>query len=79
MSNPTQNELMLFCPATGKKRPYPSHASQWRDFHGDTAWLFNPWTGQGRRAEDVGSDIFGFLIQPVDIYKLKAAVEGDSA
>ena len=27
-----QNILMKFDPATGKERPYPSHAAQWRNW-----------------------------------------------
>ena len=29
-----QNTLMKFDPATGEERPYPSHAAQWRSWHG---------------------------------------------
>ena len=57
-----QQSLMKFDPATGEENPYPSHAEQWRDYHGKAAWLFNPWTGQRRSALDVGSDAFGVLI-----------------
>lgn len=54
---------MEFCPETGiLKQVYPSHAAQWRKYHGGMAWLFNPWTGQRRNALDVGSDPFGLLI-----------------
>ncbi len=60
-----QNALMKFDPATGEQRPYPSHAAQWRKWHGvGTAWLFDPWTGRRRDARDVGSDIQGLLIVP---------------
>ena len=60
-----QDKLMEFDPATGDRRPYPSHAEQWRLYHGQsTAWLFNPWTGQRRDARDVGSDVHGLLICP---------------
>ena len=59
-----QDTLMEFDPATGERRPYPSHAEQWRLYHGQsTAWLFNPWTGQRRDARDVGSDVQGLLIR----------------
>lgn len=58
----TQDSLMTNCPATGSVNPYPSHAGQWRKFHGATAWLFNPWTGRRRNASDVGSDPFGMAI-----------------
>lgn len=63
--NRDQEALMHFDPATGVKKPYPSHAAQWRNYHGHkTAWLYNPWTGGVRRAEDVGSDVTGLLILP---------------
>ncbi len=55
---------MIRDPAIGEPRPYPSHAAQWRAWNGDTAFLFNPWTGQRRDAKDVGSDPFGLLIVP---------------
>jgi hypothetical protein len=60
-----QYTLMMFDPATSQPHPYPSQADQWREWHGHgTAWLYNPWTGQQRYAEDVGSDITGLLIVP---------------
>lgn len=60
-----QQALMKFDPATGETKPYPSHAEQWREWHGyGTAWLFNPWTGGRRTAGDVGTDVLGRLIQP---------------
>ena len=60
-----QDSLMMFDPATGARTPYPSHAEQWRKYHGmGTAWLFNPWTGEWRSALDVGSDMLGQLIIP---------------
>ena len=60
-----QQALMKFDPATGETKPYPSHAEQWREWHGyGTAWLFNPWTGGRRTAGDVGADVLGRLIQP---------------
>lgn len=60
-----QHTLMKFDPATGEPKPYPSHADQWREWHGKaTAWLFNPWSGERREAGDVGSDPFGHLILP---------------
>lgn len=59
-----QDALMKFDPATGEERPYPSHANQWRNWHGTTAWLFDPWTGKRRNAYDVGSDVHGLLIAP---------------
>jgi len=58
----TQETLMTNCPATGNAKPYPSHAAQWRKYHGATAWLFNAWTGHRRNAADVGSDPFGMAI-----------------
>jgi hypothetical protein len=61
-----QQTLMQFDPAHGVERPYPSHAEQWRKYHGHMAWLFNPWTGTRRLAGDVGSDAFGLLVVPPD-------------
>lgn len=62
-----QEALMNFDPATGDPKPYPSHAEQWRKWHGyGTAWLFNPWTGERRNAGDVGSDLVGLLIRPMN-------------
>ena len=57
-----QHTLMQFDPATGKENPYPSHADQWRKYHGLDAWLFDPWSGNRRMAGDVGSDPKGLLI-----------------
>ena len=57
------NKLMKFDPATGKEKPYPSHAQQWREYHGKPAFLFNPWWGNRRHASDVGSDPFGYGIK----------------
>lgn len=60
-----KHKLMKFNPATGEPKPYPSHAEQWREWHGvQTAFLFNPWTGKQRDAYSVGSDPFGYLIDP---------------
>ena len=59
-----QQALMRFDPAWGTQFPYPSHAEQWRQWHGETAWLINPWTGKYRDARDIGSDVFGHLIIP---------------
>lgn len=56
------NELLKFDPATGAEKPYPSHAEQYRIYHGNVAWLFNPFTGQRRNAADVGSDCFGYAV-----------------
>lgn len=59
-----QQALMFFDPATRDKQPYPSHAAQWRKYWGALAWLYNPWSGEQRKAGDVGSDPFGHLIKP---------------
>jgi hypothetical protein len=60
----SQEALMKFCPGWGTERPYPSHAAQWRSYNGQTAWLFNPWSGTRRDPRDVGTDPFGILIAP---------------
>ena len=59
-----QDELMIYDPATKASAPYPSHAAQWRKWHGQTAWIFNPWSGTMRDARDIGTDPFGILILP---------------
>lgn len=76
MSTHHQDELMRFDPATGESRPHPSHAAQWRRYHGlQCAWLFNPWTGGRRDARDVGSDVTGLLIMPAPADAMRAAGE----
>lgn len=57
-----QDEMMRYDPATGEERPYPSHSKQWREWHGETAWIFNPWTGKQRDARDIGTDVNGVAI-----------------
>ena len=57
-----QPELMRFDPVEGFRRPYPSDARQYREFHGPRAWLFDPWTGKRRDPHDIGTDPFGVLI-----------------
>lgn len=69
-----QDAILLFDPATGKKRPYPSHAGQYRKFYGDVAWLFNPWTRERRDPRDIASDVMGWLIVP-PTESVKADVE----
>ncbi len=59
-----QHSLMLFDPQTGDATPYPSEACQYRLWHGLTAWLFNPWTGQRRLPGDIGTDVQGVAILP---------------
>ena len=58
------DKLMKYDPATGNSKPYPSHAEQYRIYHGTVAWLVNPWTGEGRDARDIGTDCFGYTIEP---------------
>ena len=58
----TQDTLMKYDPATGNTEPYPSHAEQYRIYHGRVAWLYNPWLGNQRDPRDIGSDCFGYLI-----------------
>ena len=62
--NMQQQTLMRYDPKNGISRPYPSHAEQYRKYHGKVAWLVNPWTGGERTAEDIGWDTFGLLIIP---------------
>ena len=72
----TQNKLMKFDPATNSPQPYPSHADQYREYHGRVAWLYNPWTGSIRDPRDIGSDVFGLLIR-INCEKLRPAQKGD--
>lgn len=62
MSTEAQQSLMKFDPSTGNEKPWPSHAAQYREWHGNAAWLFNPWSGNKRHHLDIGSDPFGFGI-----------------
>jgi len=57
-----QEKLMKYSPVDGTAKPYPSHTKQWRKYHGEVAWLINPWTGDKRDARDIGTDVFGLLI-----------------
>ena len=59
-----QSSLMKFDPSSRALCPYPSYAEQWREYHGQIAWIFNPWTGMKRTPADIGSDTFGYLIIP---------------
>lgn len=56
------SSLMRFDPADGSEKPYPSEANQYRKYHGQVAWLFNPYTGAKRDPRDIGTDVFGELI-----------------
>lgn len=62
----TQESLMMYDPATCAAFPYPSHANQWRIYHGSVAWLYNPWSGSTRDARDVGTDCFGYAIVDIE-------------
>ncbi len=57
-----QDDRMLIDPAFGTDKPYPSHAAQYREYHGRCAWLYNPWTGKDRHPSDIGSDPTGLAI-----------------
>ena len=57
-----QGALLKFDPVDGSKKPYPSSAKQYRSYHGNVAWLYNPWNGKKRNPFDIGNDVFGLLI-----------------
>ena len=59
-----QSTEMNFSPDYGKADVYPKKAQEWREFHGDVAWIYNPWTGDKRDPRDIGSDVLGLLIIP---------------
>lgn len=64
-SEPSSNKsplLMKFDPVDGSEKPYPSEASQYREYHGQVAWLYNPYTGEKRDSRDIGTDVFGLAI-----------------
>lgn len=54
--------LFKFDPIDGIADVYPSEARQYREYHGQVAWLFDPFTGVRRDARDVGSDPFGLMV-----------------
>ena len=61
---PIVKGLMQYDPLTGVKgNVFPSEAEQYRKWHGKVAWLYNPYTGKKRDARDIGSDVFGHLIE----------------
>lgn len=61
----TQTRVMNYDPAYGTPVPFPPHAVDYREFHGEIAWLYNPWTGAKRDPRDIGSDVLGHLIVDV--------------
>ena len=72
-----QDTIMKFDPATGAEKPYPSHAEQWRQYHLNDAFLFNPWSGTRRLAGDVGTDPRGYAIWPSDEASKSTTTEKD--
>ena len=67
-----QIAVMLYDPATGNSKPYPSSAKQWREWHGKTTvWLFDPWTGTRRSSADVSKDPTGILISQPKTFKVQ--------
>ena len=57
-----QDELMKVDPRDGSEQPYPSNAKQFREYHGEDAWLYNPWTTNKRDTRDIGTDVLGVAI-----------------
>lgn len=55
--------LMKYDPVDSSPKPYPSTPEDYRTYHGKVAWLYNPYTGRQRDARDIGSDVFGHLIE----------------
>lgn len=58
--------LMIYDPATNCDNPYPSEANQYREYHPNKAWLYNPYTGESRKAEDVADDLFGKKLPSIE-------------
>jgi len=71
-SIPITPTLMVFDPKDGMREVYPSEARQYREWHGMVAWLYNPFTGDARSPQDIGTDPFGLLI----VAPAKAPAEG---
>lgn len=61
---PKQTSFLRYDPRTGREMRQPVRAQEFRDYHGRVAWLYNPWTGDLRDVEDIGSDVYGHLISP---------------
>jgi hypothetical protein len=59
-----QSLPMLYDPRTGLWGAEPATADKWRAYHGQEAWIYNPWTGTRRDNRDVGTDVLGLLIVP---------------
>jgi hypothetical protein len=68
------NYELVFDPVAGHNNPQPDRANDYRNYHGCVAWLFNPYTGDGRDPRDIGSDIQGHLCVP-DIPKPEKTLE----
>lgn len=55
--------VMLFDPANGQPNPFPSTVIAYRNWHGEIAFIYNPYTGIMRNPKDIGSDVFGHFIE----------------
>lgn len=60
-----QDAVMLFDPVTKGDKPFPSHAMQYRYYHGMIPWNYNPWTGSSRYSDDIRVDPCGVNIKVV--------------
>ncbi len=67
--------LMLYDPATNFATPYPSEANQYREYHPNKAWLYNPYTGIQRTSEELADDIFGVKLESNKTEVVPAVVE----
>lgn len=68
--------ILKFDPATGWECE-PITAAAYRIKDGKIAWLFNPYTGNRRDPRDVGSDVYGHLIEPGTENAEQACASGD--
>ena len=57
-----QDSIMQFDPVTREEKPFPSHAMQYRQYHGNFTWNYNPWTGSLRFQTDIVNDPCGLNI-----------------
>ena len=57
-----QEQTMIVDPRDRSLKPYPSHAAQFREYHGEDAWLYNPWANKKRDTRDIATDVLGVAI-----------------
>lgn len=59
LTNKPIRGLLLYCPLTGDKYPYPSTPEALLEVYGGMPWKYNPYSGTERNELDIKSDPFG--------------------